>query len=71
MTTEDSPAIPDRLRRLLTSLRSTSAQTTAEYALVLLGAATVAMLLVAWAGESNRIGALFDAVMRSITGLVA
>lgn len=46
-------------------------QTTAEYALVLLGAATVAMLLVAWAGESNRIGALFDTVMRTITGLVA
>lgn len=71
MTTEGPRFIPDRFRRLAASLRSTSAQTTAEYALVLLGAATVAMLLVAWAGESNRIGALFDAVMRSITGLVA
>lgn len=71
MPTEDPPAVPHRLRRLVTSWRATSGQTTAEYALVLLGAATVAMLLVAWAGESNRIGALFDAVMRSITGLVA
>lgn len=71
MTIEEPREIPERLRRLVGSLRSTSAQTTAEYALVLLGAATVAMLLVAWAGESNRIGALFDAVMRSITGLVA
>lgn len=71
MTTQEPRAMPERLRRLVRSLRSPSAQTTAEYALVLLGAATVAMLLVAWAGESNRIGALFDAVMRSITGLVA
>lgn len=71
MTIEEPRALPERLRRMVGSLGSTSAQTTAEYALVLLGAATVAMLLVAWAGESNRIGALFDAVMRSITGLVA
>ena len=46
-------------------------QTTAEYALVLVGAATIAMLVVAWAGSTGRIAALMDAVMRSITGLVA
>lgn len=37
-------------------------QATAEYALVLLGAATVALLLVAWATGSGKIGQLFDAV---------
>lgn len=46
-------------------------QTTAEYALVLVGAATIAMLVVAWAGSTGRISALLDAVMRSVTGLVA
>lgn len=51
--------------------RATQAgQTTAEYALVLLGAATIAMLLTAWAGQTNRLGSLFDAVLRSVTNLV-
>lgn len=47
-----------------------SGQTTAEYALVLLGAAAIAMLLVAWAGQTGAIGSFFDAVMDSLTGLV-
>lgn len=37
-------------------------QTTAEYALVLLGAAAIALLLVAWATGSGKVGELFDAV---------
>lgn len=37
-------------------------QTTAEYALVLLAAATLALLLVAWAAQSGKIGTLFDTV---------
>ena len=37
-------------------------QSTVEYALVLLGAAAVALLLVAWATKSNRVGALLDMV---------
>lgn len=45
-------------------------QTTAEYALVLLGAGTIAMLVVAWATKTNQIGRLLDAVFRSLTGLV-
>ena len=45
-------------------------QTTAEYALVLVGAATIAMLIVAWAGSTSRIGALLDAVLRSVTSMV-
>lgn len=50
--------------------RSDAGQTTAEYALVLLGVAAIAMLVLAWAGETTRIGGLFDAVLDSITGLV-
>lgn len=50
---------------------SQAGQTTTEYALVLLGAATVAMLLTAWAGQTNRIGSLFDAVLRSVGNLIS
>ncbi|WP_420434103.1 DUF4244 domain-containing protein [Candidatus Poriferisocius sp.] len=46
-------------------------QATAEYALVLLGAAAVAMLLVSWVTRTNRISNLLDAVFRHITGLVS
>lgn len=51
--------------RSLTSIAATrreAGQATAEYALVLLGAATLALLLVAWATGSGKIGQLFDAV---------
>lgn len=41
-------------------------QATAEYALVLLGAAAIALLLLAWATETGAIGRLLDAVLRSI-----
>lgn len=41
-------------------------QTTAEYALVLLAAASVALVLVGWAAKSGKIGELFDAVLDSI-----
>lgn len=45
-------------------------QTTAEYALVLLGAAGIALLLVAWATKSGAVGKLFDAVVDDIIGKV-
>ena len=51
-------------------LRSERGQATAEYALILLGAAAVAMLLVTWVTRTNRISNLLDAVFRHITGLV-
>ena len=38
-------------------------QASAEYALVLLGAAAVALLVTGWAARTNRIGRLLDAVM--------
>jgi len=42
--------------------RRESGQATAEYALVLLGAAVIAIALITWATGSGRIGDLFDAV---------
>lgn len=45
-------------------------QTTAEYALVLLAAGTIAMLVVAWAQGNGLIGGLFDAVIEKVTGLM-
>ena len=46
--------------------RRDAGQTTAEYALVLLGAAGIALLLVAWATKSGAIGKLFDLVLGSV-----
>ncbi len=42
-------------------------QTTAEYALVIIGVAAVASLLLAWATRSHAISNLFDAVINKIT----
>lgn len=48
--------------------RRQGGQATAEYALVLLGAAAVALLLAAWAAKSGKIGRLFDAVVDQLIG---
>ena len=59
----------DRLQRRIDARpprRRTTAeagQATAEYALVMLGAAAIALLLAAWAAKSGAIGRLFDAVV--------
>ena len=45
-------------------------QSTAEYALLLLGAATIALIVVTWASGTGKIGELFDAVVDSIIGKV-
>lgn len=50
--------------------RGQRGQTTAEYALVLLGAAGVALLLLGWATQSGAIGRLFDLVMDGVIGKV-
>ena len=52
-----------RLRQRLSDDRG---QSTAEYALVLLGAAAIALLLLAWATETGAVGRLLDAVLRNI-----
>ena len=46
-------------------------QSTVEYALVLLAAAAVALLVVAWAARTGRIGELFNRVIDSVTAKVS
>jgi Protein of unknown function (DUF4244) len=43
-------------------------QTTAEYALVLLAAAAVAFVLIAWAQSSGKLPEFFDSIIDNITG---
>jgi Flp pilus assembly pilin Flp len=50
--------------------RSERGQAAAEYALVLLGAAAVALLVTKWAGKTDRVGKLFDAVLDQVLGKV-
>ncbi len=51
-------------------LRRDEGQSTAEYALVLLGAAGVALLLVAWATKTDKITRLLNAVLdRVLSGV--
>ena len=45
-------------------------QASAEYALVLLGAAAVALLVTAWATRTNRVGRLLDAVLDQLRSRV-
>lgn len=48
--------------------RDEHGQATAEYALVLLGAAAIALLVVGWATKTNTIGRLLDAVFGHLLG---
>ena len=43
-------------------------QASAEYALVLLGAAAIALLIVAWATKTDLVEKLLDQVVKTITG---
>lgn len=69
--------LTDRLQRRLDARAlhrhpaGETGQATAEYALVLLGAAAIALLLAAWAAKSGAIGRLFDAVVDQLIGKVA
>ena len=57
--------------RVLTSRQDDDrGQSTAEYALLLLAAATIALLVVTWATSTGKIGELFDAVIDSVIGQV-
>jgi hypothetical protein len=44
------------------------AQTTAEYALVILAAAAVAVVLIAWARSSGKLPAFFDNIIDQVAG---
>ena len=59
--------------RIAAARRGDRGQATAEYALVLLGAALVALLLIAWAtagGGAGKIGQLLDHVLDAITSKI-
>lgn len=43
-------------------------QTTAEYAMVILAAAAVAVVLIAWARSSGKLPAFFDQIIDNVTG---
>jgi Flp pilus assembly pilin Flp len=45
-------------------------QTTAEYALVLLGAASVALLIALWAKQGGKVGKLLDTIFDSLIRMV-
>lgn len=65
------PALDPGARRTVgRPWRGDDGQTTAEYALVLLGAAAIAALLITWASKSGAIGKLFDAVLSHVLGSV-
>ena len=62
-------------RRCVTRLRATQSarlrlgelgQSTAEYALVILGAVAIASLLITWATGSHAISKLFDSVISKV-----
>lgn len=53
-----------------TRVRDQRGQATAEYALVLLGAASVALLLAMWAKEGGKVGKLLDAIFGTLTDMV-
>lgn len=57
-------SLGDRIRR------TERGQATSEYALVLLGAAAVAILVIGWATKTNKIGGLLDKVFDSVTGKI-
>lgn len=64
-------AAATRVSRLARRVRAASAgavgQATAEYVLVLLGAASVALVLLGWLARSGRIEGLLDQVFDRIT----
>jgi hypothetical protein len=55
-----------RVRALLRSTAGEAGQSTAEYALVILGAVAIATLLITWATGSHAISQLFDSVIEKI-----
>jgi Flp pilus assembly pilin Flp len=48
--------------------REERGQTTAEYALVILAAAAVAVVLIAWARSSGTLPSFFDSIIDQVTG---
>jgi Flp pilus assembly pilin Flp len=53
--------------RIRTLFAREGGQTTAEYALVILAAVAVAVVLIAWARSSGKLPALFDKVVDQVS----
>ena len=54
--------------RIALILREQRGQTTAEYALVILAAAAIAVVLIAWARSSGKLPAFFDSIIDQVAG---
>lgn len=54
--------------RLRMRLARELGQTTAEYALVILAAAAIAVVLIAWARSSGKLPAFFDGIIDQVAG---
>ena len=54
--------------RVQLALGREEGQTTAEYALVILAAAAVAVVLIAWAKSSGKLPAFFNDIIDEVTG---
>ena len=54
--------------RVQLALGREEGQTTAEYALVILAAAAVAVVLIAWAKSSGKLPAFFNDIIDNVTG---
>jgi hypothetical protein len=52
--------------RARVSWSAAAGQTTAEYALVILGAAAIAALIITWATDNHAITKLFDTVIEKV-----
>ena len=54
--------------RTLGAIRREEGQTTSEYALVILAAAAVAVVLITWAHSSGKLPAFFDQIIDNVIG---
>jgi len=54
--------------RLRSLLDREEGQTTAEYALVILAAVAIAVVLIAWAKSSGKLPAFFDKIIDQVSG---
>jgi Flp pilus assembly pilin Flp len=57
-----------RTTSFVRTLKEETGQTTAEYALVILAAAAIAVVLIAWAHSSGKLPAFFDNIIDSVIG---
>jgi Flp pilus assembly pilin Flp len=63
--------VADLWVRTVLRARAQAGQTTAEYALVILAAAAVAVVLIAWARSSGKLPAFFDNIIDQVAGSAA